>query len=87
MILCHKCSGILASADNENTTGLLGCGCISGYVRGFEPYVTRQTALAAQINQQQQRILLYQRQSREQCWIDLCQETINRLNSLTGEQQ
>jgi DNA-directed RNA polymerase subunit M/transcription elongation factor TFIIS len=47
MILCHKCSGVLAGNKTE-IAGLSGCGCISGWIRGFEPSVSREEAIAAQ---------------------------------------
>lgn len=47
MILCHKCSGVLAG-DTKETEGLSGCGCISGWVRGFEPSLNREQAIAEQ---------------------------------------
>lgn len=69
MILCHKCSGVLANADSENTKGLRGCGCISGWVRGFEPEVDRDTAVRRQIMQCFERADLYTRQDRAADWV------------------
>jgi len=63
MILCHKCSGMLSfDRDSEVVTGLAGCRCISGWVRGFEPDLTRSEAVAAQIKRQQSDIDLYRSQ-------------------------
>ena len=59
MILCHKCSGVLASTKEENINDLLGCQCISGYVRGFEEEVNREEAITTQIE-------------RQDSWIELC---------------
>ena len=70
MILCHKCQGLLAHEETENVAGLLGCQCISGYVRGFEKQHTRLTAVSAQIKQQREWITLYESQKREPEWIE-----------------
>lgn len=61
--MCHKCCGILASG-NEDTSGLYGCGCISGYVRGFEPNLNRSQAVGCQYVATEQRIKLYEGQGR-----------------------
>lgn len=70
MILCHKCGGLLATEDVEDTTGLLDCQCISGYVRGFEPALNRTEAIAAQIKAQEGWLALYERQGRSQAECD-----------------
>ena len=70
MILCHKCSGLLAYDEKDDTTVLLHCGCISGYVRGFEPVMDRKAALQAQIAAQTATIALYQRQQRSMAMIE-----------------
>jgi len=57
MILCHKCSGVLAG-DTKETEGLSGCGCISGWVRGFEPSLNREQAIAAQKREQERKLRL-----------------------------
>jgi hypothetical protein len=81
IILCHKCSGVLASEGSEDH-GLLGCGCISGYVRGFEIPVDRAGAIERQIAAQCKRIETYTRQKLEPEWIRLCQKQITRLEKL-----
>ncbi len=83
MILCHKCSGLLAYADNEDTTGLLDCSCISGYVRGFEPMLNRRAAIAAQLAAQKEWQLLYMRQNRSLTEINQVLEQIHRLEKLS----
>lgn len=82
MILCHKCSGILASACNENTSGLFGCGCISGWVRGFEPNRTREQAIETQFNECLSRVALYERQDRPKDWVDRQYERADKLLQL-----
>jgi hypothetical protein len=47
VILCHKCDGTLVRPD-KNADHLYGCGCISGWVRGFEPHLTISDAEAVQ---------------------------------------
>jgi len=64
MYLCHKCAGVLLSEEQENTEDLLGCSCISGYYRGFEPKLNRKEAIAKQIARQIEWIELYTRQNR-----------------------
>lgn len=64
MILCHKCAGLLAHDTADDITGLNGCGCISGYVRGFEPRVDRPTAIATQLAAVRSRAALYASQGR-----------------------
>ena len=81
MILCHKCSGLLAASTNESIEGLLGCQCISGYVRGFESEHTRKQAIACQIEQQWRWINLYERQGRNQS-VDSLLAKIIRLEEL-----
>ena len=56
-MLCHKCSGVLAG-DTKETEGLSGCGCISGWVRGFEPSLNREQAIAAQKREQERKLRL-----------------------------
>lgn len=70
MLLCHKCSGVLSKSEHEDTSGLHGCECISGWVRGFEPNLTREEAIAEQIKACDQWIELFQHQGRSQDWID-----------------
>ena len=82
MILCHKCSGLLASGDDEDVSGLLGCQYMSGYVRGFEVPVDRSQAILKQIAQQEQWIALYRRQEREPQWIERIEEKIAKLKEL-----
>ena len=82
MILCHKCSGVLAACQDEDESGLLGCCCISGYVRGFEPIVSRSEAIQIQIKQQHHNIALYKRQCREVSFINHCVEKIDKLEGL-----
>lgn len=81
MILCHKCKGVLAVGE-ENDKGLLGCSCISGYVRGFEPYLTREQAIAEQIQAQRQWIDLYTRQGRTETEIQRVREKLAALEVL-----
>jgi len=66
MILCHKCAGVLTHAPDENMTALHGCRCISGWVRGFEPTLTRREAIAMQAHQALERALLFDWQGRNQ---------------------
>lgn len=61
MILCHKCSGILANSGKDSS-GLFGCACISGYVRGFEKVLNREQAINAQIRASRWRIDLIAKQ-------------------------
>lgn len=64
MILCHKCAGILARRKDEDATDMMRCGCISGYVRGFEPNLSRKEAIQKQIEACKQRAALYAGQGR-----------------------
>ena len=64
MILCHKCSGILAMNHNEDTSGMMECGCISGWVRGWEPHLDRIAAIREQITACENRERLYAEQGR-----------------------
>lgn len=82
MILCHKCSGILASSASENTQGLNGCGCISGWVRGGEPNLNRQQVITVQFYRCFEWIELYIRQGREQHWMDGQLERAEKLINL-----
>ena len=84
IILCHKCSGVLAGND-EAQRGLYGCGCISGYVRGFEPLLSREEAIEKQIQAQLGWIELFKSQKREPVWIYRCQATIDKLRSMLPE--
>lgn len=81
MILCHKCSGVLAYEKTEFTTGLLGCQCISGYVRGFEPKVFRSEAIQRQIKRQYDWIELYTQQGRSTAEIQVIWDRIERLKA------
>ena len=81
MILCHKCGGLLASRDG-NTDGLYGCGCISGWVRGFEPNLSREEAIASQVNSTKQRISLFVSQGRGDDYIAPLRERISNLELL-----
>ena len=81
MILCHKCSGVLAN-EGADTSGLMGCGCISGYVRGFEVPVDRAQAIAQQIKRQDELIALYQRQGRSAREIGYVMDDRSRLRLL-----
>ena len=82
MKLCHKCAGLLANDETENISGLLECECISGYVRGFEPELTRPEAIKAQIEQQEEWKLLYMRQNRSYSEITRIQARIDLLSKL-----
>jgi hypothetical protein len=82
MILCHKCAGLLWRDDSEDITGLLSCECMSGYVRGFEPKLTRTEAIKVQIAQQESWIDLYISQGREPRHIEGRQEAIDKLKEL-----
>lgn len=86
MILCHKDAGLLAARDDENTAGLLGCGCISGWVRGFEPDLTRAQALEVQIKRQQERIDLYIAQGRSDWEIDNVRKRKADLETLAAKE-
>ena len=81
MILCHKCSGILASRG-EDGTGLYGCGCMSGWVRGFEPDLSRRDAIAAQENATRQRVALFAEQRRTDAEIAPYRERLEKLGQL-----
>lgn len=81
MILCHKCSGVLAGEAQE-IKGLNGCGCISSYYHGFEPAVTRKEAITIQIAAIQQRRRLYLDQKRDQSFFDHCNANIDALDAL-----
>lgn len=50
MILCHKCSGLLAAGKDENKEGLYSCLCISSYVRDWQIPITREKAIIEQSN-------------------------------------
>jgi len=82
MILCHKCSGLLAWNKEEDTTGLLSCQCISGWVRGNEPVLNRQQVITCQFYRCFEWIELYTRQGREQYWIDNQLERAEKLINL-----
>lgn len=82
MILCHKCSGVLGHNDDENVAGLLSCGCMSGWVRGFEPNLGRLEAITAQIISLEDRLHLYLDQERDQHWINLVEQDIANLKAL-----
>lgn len=82
MILCHKCCGILAKGDNEDTSGLYRCGCMSGYVRGFEPNLNRSQAVGCQYVATEQRIKLYEEQGRPESDIAPSRERLAALGKL-----
>lgn len=82
MILCHKDAGLLAARADEDTTGLLGCECISGWVRGFEPDLTRAEAIRKQIAHAEESIRLYMQQGREAHWITDAQSRRDKLTLL-----
>lgn len=65
MILCHKCSGLLSG---EKDTGLYGCQCISGYIRGFEPEVSLEQAAIEQVKREIEWFALYVSQGRPESW-------------------
>jgi hypothetical protein len=85
MVLCHNCSGLLAYSNQDDTAGLRGCSCISGYVRGFEPDLTREQAIDAQIEEAAARIESYKRQGRSSQHIDPEMKTLEELKALKGE--
>lgn len=82
MILCHKCGGILAATKNEDCKGLHGCSCISGYVRGYEPELTREQAIESQIKYAEENVLLYMRQNRPLTEINQALRERERLRAL-----
>ena len=82
MRLCHKCSGVLASGDGEDMSGLSECGCISGWLRGIEPDLTREEAIAAQIRTERRNLALWIEQGRGQDWIKRSEDEIKRLEAL-----
>lgn len=83
MYICHKCAGVLKyDAKTESTVDLSGCTCISGYYRGFEPLLTREDVIKAQIEQAYERIVLYTRQKRKSDWIQAEQDKISKLGLL-----
>jgi hypothetical protein len=54
MYLCHKCSGLLHSSKNEDSSGLFGCACgvnYTGRLLGTEENLTRSGAIQVQIKQ------------------------------------
>ena len=76
MILCHKCSGVLACAKDEDGK-LNSCRCISGYVRGFEPNLTLDEAATQQAMREIEWLALWVSQGRED--EQHYKETLNRL--------
>lgn len=64
LILCHKCSGVLAHTEDDKDHGLNGCQCMSGYVRGFEPSVSRELAATVQAKRELEWMALYVSQGR-----------------------
>lgn len=85
MIICHKCSGLLAYDKKDDTTGLLHCRCISGYVRGFEPVRDRKAVLQAQIDARTAVIRLWERQQRPMAWVETELRLRAGLESLLAE--
>jgi hypothetical protein len=79
MFLCHKCSGLLVHGKSEDISGLRGCSCMSGYFRGFEPDLTREQAIDAQIEGTVKRIELYEQQGRSKQYIDPEMEKLDQL--------
>jgi hypothetical protein len=63
VILCHKCSGFLTA---PNDSRLYSCGCISGWVRGFEKALTSEEAVVTQIKAGKERLDLYAGQGRSE---------------------
>ena len=49
-ILCHKCSGVLAGPSDPR---LHDCRCMSGWIRGFEPPLILEDAIAEQEQERQ----------------------------------
>jgi hypothetical protein len=82
MILCHKDAGLLAARKDENVEGLLSCGCMSGWVRGFEPDLTREQAVAVQIKMQDSWIALYTTQKRADAEIEKVRQRKIKLEAL-----
>jgi len=82
IILCHKCAGVLAYAEKEEVESLLECQCISGWVRGFEPMLTREQAIERQIAQQDQWIALYRQQGRASGEVARVEEKKEKLQKL-----
>lgn len=64
VILCHKCSGVLAHTPEDKEHGLNHCQCISGWVRGFEPHLTVEQAAQSQVKRELERKELYASQGR-----------------------
>lgn len=62
IILCHKCGGTL-TADQKP---LYGCGCISSYIRGFEPCLTLPEAIEEQRHESKKTLVLYRAQGRDE---------------------
>ena len=85
IILCHKCAGVLVCEPGQDKD-LLGCQCISGWVRGFESVLDRAEAIAAQIKANEQRLATYIRQGRSASWLDRVQVVINRLVELQAKE-
>lgn len=84
VILCHKCSGLLHADTREEGSELVHCGCISGYVRGFEPHLTREEAINSQIDSVRKRIDVFVHQGRtvEVLWL---KERLHQLEKLVNE--
>lgn len=83
MILCHKDGGVLHSDSDAESEGLYGCGCISGWVRGFEPHLDRAAAIAAQIDATRDWIKLYVGQKRDDWEVQPLRERLTKLELLS----
>ena len=85
-ILCHKCSGILARRKDDNAEGLSGCGCISGWIRGFEKELTRKEVVEAQLSAAKRTMDLYASQGRPDFCRDYLTGRIERLEKIQEEE-
>jgi len=70
MILCHKCAGVLGYVERADIEGLRDCSCMSGWVRGFEPVLNCAQAIDVQIDRTIERIELYERQGRNEQYLN-----------------
>ena len=85
MYLCHKCAGLLLNEESEDVAGLRGCGCISGYYRGFEKNLTREQGIEQQVVTIKERIKLYERQGRAGQLLAYEQEWLKKIEELRKE--
>lgn len=83
LILCHKDGGVLHHDEPSEVVGLYYCGCISGYVRGFEPSLTRLDAIKAQVAETKEWIKTFTSQGRDDSYLRPLRERLAKLESLS----